>query len=529
MTEREIVRALPAGASSFRVLLVEDTPSERAEYSKAMEEVGIQVVSVANLAEFQSHLKQGLYDLVVADVFIPRDDKNDEDQNCLREIIDMSRTATPPPPVVALTKRLQFNEVEGVVDELLDFIRKEPDGKPGSTVRKAQREPGYVAFKVIKLCHLLRRIRSSRALPAAIVDHVSRNPSHFGAKAVGDSVREYLRWTELDPGNNHLLAASLDQLQLLTSQTMGPLSGTMGEALKLYRDVENFILAGVPGSRGHMRHVINVYWLGYLVLNATDLPQRINRDIGDLNRQWLLAAVFHDVGLFLEKHDTITKQTKAWTEAFPQVERSAPHAALEYARTKMKDAFIRLFADDNQKATREMIIKKLDDIPIDHGLQSAYYLLDKTEAMGVAKIREDAKIAARAIALHNLIGKPTVPKVALKDDPITALLAFCDIFQSWDRDRADTALTETGLISQTQVGRWAVVSQVLYLDVVYPLHPAVLPGDSRIADARRALLKAIDTHVRPVVDRGIDTSPMQYKVGLYFADERVPLARFPET
>jgi GAF domain-containing protein len=83
--------------------------------------------------------------------------------------------------------------------------------------------------------------------------------------------------------------------------------------LKVFRDYE-IILKHIPGYRLHFLHQFNVFLLGLVMIaNAKALRERFATVLGkDFNetflKEWFIASMFHDIGVTIEKQDSVFHQ-----------------------------------------------------------------------------------------------------------------------------------------------------------------------------------------------------------------------------
>lgn len=212
--------------------------------------------------------------------------------------------------------------------------------------------------------------------------------------------------------------------------------------------------------RGHCRHVINVFWLGYYLLHfdkgirdwfrgcwpellrkRPNAPKFENVDpLEAFSNIWFYAGLFHDIGACVEKIDKLYDCQEKLNILNKYAVIKKPEMSINNA--KLADISSELL-HEYDKRVRENISAILNADPsschLDHGIIGALYLIDiiKRESQ-----KWYSREAAHAIALHNIIEHMNNDIIAWEDEPMGCLLLVCDQLQTWDRERGDYKLSE---------------------------------------------------------------------------------------
>jgi hypothetical protein len=178
--------------------------------------------------------------------------------------------------------------------------------------------------------------------------------------------------------------------------------------------------------REHLHHAVDVCLIGLLLIDSgllKEISKSKPMDIKDL-RNWVLAALLHDVGYGLNLNRLIIDHLRFLEHAQP----------LKDYLKNLKNTL-----DSQEDALCKEIQRWLPDHQIrkiDHGVISAMFTchLNKTSPDSVNKAwLEDIQPALRAIIRHNLPEDRIDPKY----EPLSFLLFLCDHLQEWDRPRVD--------------------------------------------------------------------------------------------
>lgn len=440
---------------NFTVMFVDDKRLALKHAKKAIDEFNSQLVAdrtansrtmvfkeAVSVEEFNERLSADI-DLIVTDVHF-KDGTGDEPRR-LHDIINIvedfrSRMQQPDRlPIIAYTDKgpdtleycLTFRE------RLLDIWDK------------ATSSYEYLVWRISKIALEISQQRPNAILQQMVSEMNSPVAWH---RHVVRMVEEYDRgWNEADQisraGNSILQIA--DEL------------GVYESCQRFWRIMEQWeVLSRAVSSnaRGHARHVINVFWLGYLILHADDLRDTFIKSwkhvgvrtdapetsdpIESLANIWFYAALFHDSGQFIEKQNQIGTTVKGILDEFSI---SATGAWKPDDNVKVTGAFESELGElvgemhPISKVFEPLWRKSVEQKAIDHGLVAAINVrLELRKNHDASQVRYGCE-ASRAMAIHNLIGDVDVPVKGLDwtHEPIACLLVLCDQLQSWDRERGD--------------------------------------------------------------------------------------------
>lgn len=458
---------------SFRVLVVDDFPpafdSIKSELERSEEDSrrdgGLELDRSLSPEDAASRVKED-FDLVLAD-------------------LDFDRSPNTSPP-----KRISLGRITALFDAIKAF-RKQPGRQASSPVivwsdysaqmmtelqpyqellydiwDKSTALPTYVAWRLRRVAQELRSQRPTRVLLRELEglprcggfhDNVVRMAKEYSS--------ETNEWGQLVKAGEVI-------------KDIGHSFGVVeGEVVEKLWDVivkwEPLGRAANPAIRGHARHLVNVYWMGYLLINHPGLGswvqnawQHLRKNRGTLstldlpadesfNRIWFFGGLFHDLGGAVEKAGDVESTLATLLSVFPMVEKAALHRKLDLSPTVDKDVLLMVGAYSSQPLrdalTGVWTASKSKGHP-DQGIVTALTL---NSLLGNTGHAEMVREAARAAAIHNAVPNalpPAVPgtgpapvanapvgKLAVewKSDPIGCLLLVCDQLQTWDRERYD--------------------------------------------------------------------------------------------
>ncbi len=225
------------------------------------------------------------------------------------------------------------------------------------------------------------------------------------------------------------------------------------EVLRRFLNIEE-ILYTVPHYRDHFFHQIKVFLLGYCIINALNRGNRLNGTlladkIG--MKLWFMAAAFHDIGYPFEK-------MTSWLEGFvegmlrnprdkskePVIQMTFPRGALlsrrfhAYHLKRIVERACALYQRDTSDVVSEILscIMARTIEAADHGIFSSLIVQN---FLGGSVDDEEILPVALSIALHNSEVAELVRRVigtqTFQSDPLSFLLAFCDLAQDWGRTK----------------------------------------------------------------------------------------------
>lgn len=432
---------------SFNILYVEDDDDDFNDILKHINEYNNEEKDRLPLrierAKDPDELEDKLdirYRIVLADIYY-------DDHNRLKDIKrivkewsnknNMGRTV----PIIAYSRRQTQEETLADSSGLFDIWDKNTS------------KPKYVTWRLSKLAQEMSRIQPDSYLQC-LIRNMENGPSwHEQVKIMAQKYNS--GWTEYD---------QIDKAgTIITGIAQGFKTSTQcKEMWDIMTEWEALGRAISPNTRGHSRHVINVFWLGYYILNHKYMKGLFGKfwsklllsrggmeDIGDvppveaINNTWFYAGLFHDVCACIEKNKKLTKFQECLYSKFKSigVNLSASQQTLSGEITSVEDILKDITKPLNEEIT-PLIEKSLTANKPDHGFIGAIYLTKKIKPV---KQQNYAREAARAVIIHNLIGnfeEDINKKLSWENDPFACLLALCDQLQTWDRERGDETLAD---------------------------------------------------------------------------------------
>jgi len=189
------------------------------------------------------------------------------------------------------------------------------------------------------------------------------------------------------------------------------------------------MLYGMGGHRDHLYHAIHVASLGVLLNDARVLDQG-DRPLleGDVLGDWLLTALCHDLGHAATQDLDVPSLAGATAHLtdYDAVAKDVGQKRREY------------LAQVNRKAKEKVGFQTDLGERFDHGIISYDYVCNLIEGLTPKELRragrERFRSALSAIAKHHLHGEP----ISFRQEPLAALLVFCDELQDWGRPRWDS-------------------------------------------------------------------------------------------
>lgn len=431
--------------NEFRILYVEDDADKAAEVKAAIEgnvgtsQVGgadrgpIRKLVVATLTDpkrLRQRLDEG-FDVVLADIMFPVG-KEGAEENCLGLIIATVREWSrangvfPALPIIAYTSFAEaFRTSLDYGAEIYDIWDK------------VLAVPQFVAWRFRRLAVELSRTRPDALLQQLIRRMKSDLKWHSD---VVEMTRKYTEgWTEADQIRRAGTSISNIGAKIGTPEAIN----AFWQAMMVW---EPLIRSVAEGVRGHARHVINVFWLGYWILHNGSFRKWLDAEsdqrFEELCTAWFFAGLFHDVAGCVEKQGKVSKALSTLMAPFPTIftKTAVKEVDLEEA-TKLAsegEHVIEHFANiELKQAVLAQWRKSIGKQEPDHGIVAAIHLI---RSIGSGSNHAAAVMAAKAMVLHNLIGSLPPDLVNWSDEPLSCLLILCDQLQTWDRERGTDSL-----------------------------------------------------------------------------------------
>ena len=225
------------------------------------------------------------------------------------------------------------------------------------------------------------------------------------------------------------------------------------DILKKFLNVEE-ILYSIPHYRDHFFHQIKVFFLGFCIINELNRNRLLTGHILETNigvKTWFITSVFHDIGYPFEK-------MKLWINSFimgvlkSPVENAnkADIIPLEfhwgalfgkkyhwYHLQKIIEVVCQTYDKEKPIYFAELIsdvASFVSETP-DHGIYSSLILQNFLRERLLEKEIDSISVA---VALHNdniskLVRQILNEPLSFEKDPLSFLLAYCDIAQDWGR------------------------------------------------------------------------------------------------
>jgi hypothetical protein len=432
----------------YDVVYVEDDQEDWEKLSKAISERNKKAkstplrISQARTPKKLTRLLSSGTRLVLADVYYPV--KGAEDEPRLDEIIELVEEWSKKDgsgrmlPIIAYTGR-GLEALEYCLD------RKE---SLYDIWDKSTASPEYAAWRLSELSKELSRIRPD-ALTQRLIREMDTKVRWHGD--VIDMTKRYNSgWSEYDQIKRAGIAIQKIAHVLGVEQQCGAM-------WQLMEDWEALSRAVSRKTRGHARHVINVFWLGYFLLNDKHLndifaqawekirqkrmdDEAENNATESLCNAWYYAGLFHDIGGAPEHSaktaDYLAQLLSVFGDLAPSTDKiqwMAPDKFMERAESWLSE-----FDYELQTLIRPVLQQSIDNNEPDQGVLAAIHIRSKITEGKQAKY---AREGARAISMHNLFPKlgkelPGLP-VSWEKEPLVCLLLLCDQLQTWDRERGD--------------------------------------------------------------------------------------------
>ncbi|MBZ5503868.1 MAG: hypothetical protein LAO78_00140 [Acidobacteriia bacterium] len=235
-------------------------------------------------------------------------------------------------------------------------------------------------------------------------------------------------------------------------------------------------------TRGHARHVINVFWLGYYLIHHPDISpwferawsqltssrikahevaiQKNKNDVEvqrrltqakaarkikpleSLSDAWYYASIFHDAAGCVQKYMSVRDIADGLLRDFSALVSPIPTAGdwIPHRLVKKGNQLLSEYEEPMARLLKPLWQKSVEKKKPDHGVMAALHL---KQHVGSPEQQFLANEAARAMAAHNLVGelqKGVSELLSWDSEPLICLLLLCDQIQTWERERGDRTL-----------------------------------------------------------------------------------------
>ena len=424
------------------VLYVEDNEKHKESLERALKESNRNKPEWAKIfldhAPDPEFLLQGLKknpDVVLADVYFKSHDdpKGQTGPPRIKEIIELVNESDKnskfgfPTPIIAYTGKGKQSLLEclNYRNSLYDIWNKLSIG------------PEYAAWRFTKLSTELRRNRPDATLQKLIIS-MSENHCPPWHKYVLGLIKNY----GSGQSEYEQILNCRSQLQFIFDTFNSPGKHTVN-LMKLWdvlSESEPLLRSVIPSVRGIARHSINVFWLGYWLINNDKLHdvfmdlwlKAVNKrpDFDELkktdpivgfNAVWLLASLFHDSGKLLEYGKAITTKISEYINEIKPIDTGIPlwnHKNFEKIPQNLLDLLHVMGKKHDDPLTiwlKKHIITSFNSGKPDHGAVAAAYLLNIGAKQPMKNLFGNFSIeAARAVLLHSCL--PYHFHIASKND-----------------------------------------------------------------------------------------------------------------
>lgn len=390
-------------------------------------------------------------DVVIADLYYDDPEEGPDKKLCIDEIIlsvngwsDKQKLGRPI-PIIAYTgkSRKGLDECLKRKEHLFDIWDKHVASPP------------YIIWRLSQLSDEISRIRPDVLLQRLIWEMSS--PLRWHQQIVEMTKRYNSGWTEADQIEK--AGKSIQDIAHILGvwEDCMPMWQVMAKWESLGRSVSNRM-------RGHARHVVNVFWLGYYLLQQDALREwfgqawrknveKRSRTMGavidgdpleGLANTWFYASLFHDIGNCVEKSEEVLHFHESLLSNFKGL--SPIHLSAHLDETKKKQLVEltkrKMFEMESVgHSIFEVIEGEFQNNTFDHGVLAGLHLCS---VINKGAQNCYAQEAARAMILHNVITRVPAQEITLswKEEPLGCLLLLCDQLQTWDRERGDHKLSE---------------------------------------------------------------------------------------
>jgi hypothetical protein len=333
------------------------------------------------------------------------------------------------------------------------------------------------------------------------------------------------------------------------------LEGGARELLTGLRDYE-VLLRQIPAYREHFVHQFSVFALGLLMLahnrhlRACLMGSCID---SDALREWFAAAMFHDVGLPIERlpdavrvlvaaclfgtDDGPSRVRSALTSSDTPVARPAIASVFEYEQEYL--AVRDLVTEGLTSPLAAALVRVLHSLahPVEaagsrnHSLISACLVGRRLLSCETSITRDMRRRVLSAVVLHESSvvramedgsgAGPTWDEVrrvvSLEANPLAFLLGLCDTIQSWARQERDTGRTRLATADVVLKDLWISDDRV-EVNLAYPKQPGdwartyteVISPQASVWTRRTSPLRTIQVHFETADDATLEPTTIEF-------------------
>ncbi|MCK4663250.1 MAG: hypothetical protein KAT68_10315 [Bacteroidales bacterium] len=483
-----------------KILLIEHD-DKRDEYKNTIEQAGahVELIPEFDIEKLKEYINNNYFDFIITDVFfLPKGQSHHnqtlEDEYRLPEIVNTIRKIDKRVKIIVYSQfnnKLYHEDLEEV-DYVFDKRYITSDLFKWQLERLIQSEMSYNYNEHTIIRKLLELLQSKTDL--IWKDHL----------------------TEMLEGYRNGIN-EIDQVKAIKSSFIKifqdfDFSDKASELLDAIQHQEPLNIAGSPTKWGHLRHVINVFWLGYYIINngLIDINKYGNIIFSDevniedyskfINQTWLIAALFHDIGHFGENINKLINQINKALSNYPDQlkENQLVEHRFNYTINEI-DSLKAIIARENQ-TLHDLIKENHTESKTDHGFLSAMTTYKRIYNKDNSQYKTFLDIALRAMALHNIFEKNItyLKEFSFNKLPFVNLLILCDHLEVWDRDTGFESMYNEPPLEKIELYELKIKNQVLHLTVNYQMHRALISSNVKITEDK--LIELINKFIKPPLD-----------------------------
>jgi DNA-binding NarL/FixJ family response regulator len=447
----------------------------------------------------------GQYDALLLDVWW-----GDADHGTAHgvDIAKRIRVRYPELPIIVLSGKVQPEEFHALIPLGIAAYLTKSDDKPHAWCLEINRvlEQGRRGRPGRPLFHSLRRLLADRERP-------------WCCTVVGEAASEV--WRHENPYQKWEMFWARWATYLGSRAIKVPCDELAG----FFAKQELLMLSVHPGFRGHLEHVLHVYFTGYIIAHAFDLRTHVLRAVHNLlgerfqnsqadtyweyfNICWLIAGTLHDVAYPLEMLPDVVREAGMIQSWFP-------FAQFDSRVTPIMPTNVDWLSDDgkamkaaahsifgrlyNNGALAEAIVNNVVYADkgvrrFNHGIASGARFLSQASTWSAVEGSlpiEFVQWTSVAMALHSLkhVAKQNGIMVSLQVDPLAFLLCLCDELQVWNRNRPDETPSSTHF-RKVELHSLEVAAGAIRATIEYDLFPLI--DESRKAAAINAVTSRLN-------------------------------------
>ena len=447
----------------MRILFCDNDPEERADYHKRLTtvwsklcedgalmeglemEVCADISETVNIPDGRKIKELGGFDGFLLDIFW--DDEREKNPHGI-DLAEQLRAEYPEKPILMFTASAKAEGFHRLINvDICGYLRKGDEYE-------------YLCLQIFESINGTRKAKNGQCLYKHIRELTSSG-NGWKASFVGQAASQV--W-ELERSYDRWIAFWDAFAQPIADKS---LSATFRGMSEFFKESDLMTLGVMPGMRGHLDHVLNVYFTGYVISNKNarfrdaaigvakkffpDKAQEIDQNeehYWDLFQlAWLTAATLHDTAYALEVLPDIYARCGEVADHFRPL-LSSDFNRKELAPISLSDARVDELSELVRKLDSNLkfdFIKEGREFPKDetsranHGVAGALLLLELISEDHSEELQEYLRWAAAAMALHSLKipGSKKGYSISLDKDPLSYLLMVCDEVQVWGRERPD--------------------------------------------------------------------------------------------